>query len=243
MQDFPPPFEYKLEVTSDGSPTLRLPPTWEPMHALHGAFTETLYIYQPAVAQALMNTQYTPCILSLGLGIGYNEVLVACEALKANAQHLAIDSYESVDNLRVQFNKWLLREASDLQNIYDQILHLYAQHYQMDASEIHHFLKQLLDEDKLQLHGEVTAKTHFTKSTAILFDAFSHKSNPELWSENFLDSFLAMAAADTCYLSTYASKGTLHRALKKHHFINEKKPGFGKKRESTFAYKKMDLKK
>lgn len=235
------PFEYKTESTSDNSPTLRLPPTWEPMHALDGAFTETQYIYGPTVASALKTS--TPSrLLSVGLGLGYNEVLIACEALTQKTTTVFIDSYESVIQLRQFFASWILQQPEvpeDMISIYDRILELYSQKYNLQQQEIHEFLAHLLTTQQLQLHEAITPQTPFTPAHGILFDAFSSKSSPELWTEDFLNSFLKTASAPTCFLSTYASKGTLHRALKNNQFSTEKKPGFGFKRESTFA-QRMD---
>lgn len=248
MQEFLSAFEYKRELTADGSPTLRLPPTWEPMHALDGAFSETLYIYQPTVHQALSCLPTpgtgggsliakTPRLLSLGLGLGYNEILIACEALHLNLLEVFVDSYESVSPLRFNFENWILGVSCELQDIYDNILQLYANHYRIEPKRIREFLKEQLQKQNLQLLAAITAQSHFQQSVGILFDAFSDKTSPELWTEEFLDRFLKMAAADRCFLSTYASKGTLHRALKNNNFTSEKKAGFGKKRESTFAFR------
>lgn len=237
MQEFTASFEYKAEVTGDNSPTLRLPPTWEPMHALDGAFTETQYIYAPTVAAAL-EASPEPRILSVGLGLGYNEVLIACEALIKNKPNIRIDSYESVDALRTFFKDWIQQPESlpeDMLRIYNQILILYCEKYALQSERVRDFLRSLLQNGQLLLLGAMNTETHFAPSQGILFDAFSSKSSPELWTEEFLHLFLKSACAENCYLSTYASKGTLHRSLKLHGFTTEKKPGFGAKRESTFA--------
>ncbi|MCB9072038.1 MAG: hypothetical protein H6623_00330 [Bdellovibrionaceae bacterium] len=229
-------FEFRREITGDGSPTLRLPPTWEPMHALEGAFTETLYIYQPTIAQALEIVK-CPRILSIGLGLGYNEILTVCEALKADRLHLFLDSYESVEQLQTQFTSWIYDSPSLLTDIYDDIAQRFANHYQIDPQQIKKILQHWLNEKQLVLHSAITATSRFQTSHGILFDAFSSKSSPELWTEDFLDSFLTFTKETPCFLSTYACKGNLTRALRKHGFSVEKRAGFGKKRESTFAHK------
>lgn len=239
MQEYTSQFEYKSELTEDGSPTLRLPPTWEPMHALDGAYTETLYIYRPTVEQAL-KTAKPARIISIGLGLGYNEILVAAEALKAGADRVFIDSYESVPELREYFQKWICKESSPLDSIYDTIVSLYANTYGIQATSLRKFLHDKWTTEELRLYSAITPQTQFQQSQGILFDAFSSKSSPELWDEDFLNRFADTAAGPTCFLSTYASKGTLHRALRSHGFITEKRAGFGKKRESTFAQKSIN---
>jgi hypothetical protein len=229
-------FEYKKEQTEDGSPTLRLGPTWEPMHALEGAFTETLYIYQPTIRNAL-NASETARVLSIGLGLGYNEILFACETIKMNVRGAAIDSYESVEPLRTGFSQWIQNKPTELSSIYNDILSLYSKSYEISESTILQKLNSLYDTGTLRLYPTIDNTTPFQKSQGILFDAFSSKSSPELWTEEFLNSFLTIAADNVCFFSTYASQGNLNRALKNHNFNVEKKAGFGKKRESTFAQK------
>lgn len=239
MQEFMGNFEYKHETTEDGSPTLRLAPTWEPMHALDGAYTETLYIYAPTIADAL-KTKETPRILSVGLGLGYNEILTACEALKKSKNtQVFVDSYESIPELRQNFQNWIKNKEAELAPTYEKILALFAKTYSQAEESIKAYLKAQITSGKLTLHDAITPTTKFEKSQGILFDAFSSKSSPELWTEEFLNYFVETATDKTCYLSTYASKGTLHRTLRQYNFESEKRKGFGKKRESTFARREI----
>jgi hypothetical protein len=235
MQEINDSFQFKSELTEDGSPTVRLPPTWEPMHALDGAFTETLYIYQPTVRDSLKASQNTR-IISIGLGLGYNEILTACECITQN-KSANIDSYESVPELRTYFTKWINGEQNPFQDIYENILKFFTNSYSLNTEQVKNTLKSQLSSEQLLLHPAITTETQFQKSHGIFFDAFSSKSSPELWTEEFLEHFIKTATAETCYLSTYASKGALHRTLRSHNFVSEKRAGFGKKRESTFAHR------
>lgn len=70
---------------------------------------------------------------------------------------------------------------------------------------------------------------------AILFDAFSGKSTPELWTEDFLRRILSYFSAPFCVFSTYACTGVLKRILADSQFAVEKRPGFQGKRHSTMA--------
>ena len=72
------------------------------------------------------------------------------------------------------------------------------------------------------------------KYDCVLYDAFSSKSTPELWSEDFLSSFLDGLGED-CVFTTYASTGALKRALKKIDFQIVPRKGFLGRRESTLA--------
>lgn len=225
--------EYKIVTTGDGSPTLSLGPTWEHMHALEGAFTETQYIYQPTVENAFKAIK-EPVFLSLGLGLAYNEILIAFEALHQGSIPGLVVSYESEAPLRDQFAAWLREERCDLTPVYNEIEELYAEKYGILAEDAKRLLHRLYENGKLQLLGPVESE-RIEKSNAILFDPFSSKTTPELWTENFLDRFFQDAPATPCYLSTYACKGELKRALRKSGFTLDIQKGFGKKRHSIFA--------
>ncbi len=228
-------FDYKEVATGDGSPTLSLGPTWEHMHALEGAFTETQYIYQPTVEKAFKAVK-NPVLLSLGLGLGYNEILIAFEALHHGQMPSLIASYESVVPLCENFSDWLLGKPAALTPVYEQITALYAEKYGRAGSEAKKLLRDFLGDGKLLLLGALESEVP-PVSHAILFDAFSNKTSPELWGMEFLDGFFARASAAPCFVSTYACNGPLKQTLRKHGFTLAIKKGFGKKAQSTFAHK------
>ncbi len=228
-------FEYKEVITGDGSPTLSLGPTWEHMHALEGAFTETQYIYQPTIEKAFTAVK-NPVFLSLGLGLAYNELLIAFESLKHGQTPEMIASYESVIPLRENFQDWLENKQAALSPVYDEITNLYSAKYAISAASVKTFLAQMLQNGKLKLFGAVEGEVP-PASHAILFDAFSNKTSPELWDEDFLNNFFAKSSALPCFVSTYACNGKLKRALRANSFTLDIQPGFGRKRHSVFAHK------
>jgi hypothetical protein len=226
---------YKRLLTEDGSPTMSLAPTWEPMHALDGAFTETIYIYQPTAEKALKAVS-SPRFLSMGLGLGYNEILVAMECLKSGQVPEKIYSYEKMEFLIEHFRSWVLGETTELSDIYDLVLKFFCEKYDRPLDEARAFLKKLATENRLELHGAFDDGTPVPACHGIFFDAFSSKTSPDLWTPEFLENFFAQSA-ETCFISTYACKGTLKRSLIKNGFVLDIQKGFGKKRQSTFAMK------
>lgn len=226
-------FEYRQIVTGDGSPTLSLPPTWEPMHADEGAFTERQYLYQPLVKRAFEAVP-EPVFLSLGLGLGYNEMLIAFEALERGSAPAMIASYESVGFLKDGFHAWLRDEPVTLSPVYDQIEAFYALRYGQAAGTVKLFLLDLIRKDRFRMLGPVEEEESFP-SHAILFDAFSPKTCPQLWTPEFLDVFFDKAAATPCFFSTHACNGKLKKALKKNGFSLTIQDGFGRKWESLSA--------
>ncbi|MBY0384073.1 hypothetical protein K2X05_02850, partial [bacterium] len=221
-------------ITGDQSPSLSLPPTWEAMHSLEGAFSETQYIYQPPIQLAFENV-LQPNFLSLGLGLGYNEILIVCESLIHKKTPLLVRSFELVPELRECFRAWICGEDSVLNSVYEQILQLYAQKYSLPAEMIHQQLFELLEKNILQIEGPVSTHTELSPMNCILFDAFCAKTSPDMWTPEFLHSFFKKASDTICFMSTYACTGELRRALTGAGFEVEKRKGFAFKRESTFA--------
>lgn len=227
--------EYKHILTGDGSPTLSMAPTWERMHAEEGAFTERQYLYQPLVEKAFQAVA-EPVFLSLGLGLGYNEFIIAFESLLRSQTPALIASYETVDFLKEAFVNWLNDEPSVLAEVYDQIAALYSQKYERKPSDAKKFLLQMLEKNKLRLLGPVEAIDP-PVSHGILFDAFSPKTCPQLWTPEFLNRFFEQASGTPCYVATHACNSGLKKALKKNGFTLEIQKGFGRKRESLSAYR------
>ena len=70
----------------------------------------------------------------------------------------------------------------------------------------------------------------------IYFDAFSPRSQPELWDESVLEKMFLLLKKNG-FLVTYCSKGVVKRKLKKIGFVIDSLPGPPGKREMTFAKK------
>lgn len=245
---------FTFETTEDGSPTLRIGSPTEPslseaMHSLKGAFSETVYIYGSAI-QLGLERQFTPRVLSLGLGLGYVEILACGLALRTSknlseeaASHLLArfggESFEIIPELRNWFHQWALRKTDvppAFAATYDSILERTAQHSGVDPQEIRDLLAKLLLSGRWLLREALAPTTEFSASFGcICFDAFSSKTSPELWTEPFLMEFFAKTTAPQAVLSTYACTGALKRALRNSGFTLNIREGFSSKRDSTFA--------
>ncbi len=233
-QASPSDFRFEVHITADGSPTLSLPQqNSEFMHHREGALTESLYIYGEA-----MDLVQTPeyAVLSVGLGLGYNEIIAAAKAMKQN-RPLRLLSFEVEEALRSNFIDWLTETSdSDWTKTYDQILNSIADHFFLNATELKKLLVNLYKNKLFLIEGPLTKGSHFAdKYNCIFFDAFSNNTSPELWDEGFLVSFLKECAEKHCILTTYAATGNLNRALKKNDFVRKARTGFSGKRQSTLA--------
>ncbi|WP_413567991.1 MnmC family methyltransferase [Bdellovibrio sp. HCB117] len=241
---------FEIEITGDHSPSLRLLQSVDPlkdrgesMHHSGGACAETLLIYGEPIKETLKKIE-KPHFLIVGLGLGYIESVIAREALLQNknaADVGLITSYESVPELRDFFFQWIHGEThslhSEVINTYEQMLESVIGETGISPETVKSFLcehfRKLSDiSGSLSKEAKLVSKYH-----CILYDAFSSKTSPFLWEEEFLNSLLEQVSASQCVLSTYACKGSLKRALKSHGFEVIVREGFQGKRNSTLAMK------
>lgn len=256
---------YILETTEDGSPSLRLQKsvkactpnftTGESMHHMGGAASETKYIYGEVCEWLKTHLEHEPCLLSVGLGLGYIELLIA---LYFPNNKFILISYEKDPFLRMEFLSWVETGKSNLGTIYEQIcVSLYKlmqfepldQEYSGEKNieiikQTRLVLFSALKDGRWLLRNEINEiSIPQEKFHGIFFDAFSGKTNPELWSENFLFKFLhQVSALESCF-SSYACTGNLKRALKRNEFKLQIRKGFKGKRDSCFAVRLLSRQK
>jgi tRNA U34 5-methylaminomethyl-2-thiouridine-forming methyltransferase MnmC len=207
----------------------------ERMHHSHGALSETLYIYGEALKRAQLFL--TPLrTLSVGLGLGYNEVLIAAFALRHGMSLQKVVSYEQEAFLVQNFMRALHMEPSELDQAHSQVIEKMAQHFALDPMDIRQQLLNWSADTTWMVEGRWDS--NFSPPApfeVILYDPFSAKMNPDFWSEDNLHLFLSRWCAESCVFSTYAARGVLTRALRSHGFQVDKRPGFSGKKDCTFA--------
>lgn len=214
---------YGLEKTEDGTWTLRwlTHPQTESMHNPRGALSETISIYGRA---ADMITKPKPCLLSVGLGMGYVELLLASKFPDVECLY----SFESIEFLKAKFLNWVRDEEPN--PVYDDISQAFPQGKAR--------LKEWDLQNKFLILGDLLTDYKDTQpADLILYDAFSAKSSPDLWSQDFLTTFLKHTGGAGCILSSYAATGNLNRAIRGAGFVRQDASGWGGKRESTLAIK------
>lgn len=120
-------------TTADGSPSLALL-DGEMMHNSDGAFSETCYVYEPVV-DAVLKLSGHVTLLSVGLGLGYIEMLAASKALAAGRHaDLSLHSFESDNLLRKTFSDWLAGVSVTLP--YDTIASRFEQQFQLPSGSV-----------------------------------------------------------------------------------------------------------
>lgn len=222
---------FTVEFTGDNSPTLRLPENGESMHHSGGAASETLYIYKTPMDWAYSQMSHaTTCVV--GLGLGYIEISWAFGRLQSNKGSVLprLISYEKDESLRQSFIRWMITETDE--DIYCRI----AQGLGVENSQIKNICQYLDENFKSNPICDDLLQDHKPREFNIVcYDAFSSKTNSELWSSEFLNKFIAEKCAEDCLFTTYACTGNLKSVLRESGFLFIKRPGFQGKRDASLA--------
>ncbi|BBH53511.1 MnmC family methyltransferase [Fluviispira sanaruensis] len=217
----------------------------EMMHSQSGSFSETNYVYLPVVDFVIKN-RIEPVFLSIGLGVGYIEIMLFAYLLNKNISddylsQLFIFSFEKEEKLIQFFTAFLLDQPLPVsfQACYSSILQLNSEYFSVDKMELKLFIKDFILKNKFVIYNKFTNETQLTKpANGIFFDAFSANSSPDLWNELYIDNILSPKnCSSSSSFATYASKNMLKRKLKENNFNLLKKKGFAGKRECIFAYR------
>lgn len=232
------PTDFHFHTTADGSPSLSFGPIGEWMHHRSGAFSETQYVYGEAITLAWGTKARR--FASVGLGLGYLEILLAAWAERdRGVEAVRLRSFESDAHLRRSFTDWVFHapsSAASLYAAYNSITDRTAALYDVAPSLIRFRLKEW------HVAGQWTCEPGLSEETAwqhpvdaILYDPFSSETCPQLWSEAWLGSFLEKAAAPRCVFASYASTSVLKKSLGRKRFRLIPREGFAGKRECTLA--------
>lgn len=197
------------------------------------------FFIQYSLNSHLLQAQSDCRVLSMGFGLGYNELIFANWALEndIDINKLSLDSFELDENLYLAFNEWLELKEKPTETIYDKILSsLFSEITSYEPTK--QLLKTMLSRKTWRQNKAMTVDSlSIEKYSVILYDAFSSKTDPDLWSFNFLDKILKFHTQGCCVFSTYACKGELKRVLEANNFIFVKRPGFKGKRDASLAFR------
>jgi S-adenosyl-L-methionine-dependent methyltransferase len=234
-----------LEITKDGSPTLRLGPeiqSGESMHHSFGAAAETNYIYKSVIQKALaslgrrsaargVQSEFRTGVV--GLGLAYIEISWGQALIKSGinpSEQVSVDSFELVEPLSAFFKEWV--SGSDKNLVYSEISK------KLDSDISPEAVRKILSTSyntNSRIYGDILTEKSANKWNVICFDAFSQKTSGPLWEESFLNHLLQTNAAEDCIFTTYACTSVLKKVLTENNFTFIKRPGFAGKRDSTIA--------
>lgn len=260
---------YRILATEDGSPSLislNAERAVEPMHHSAGALSESKAIYGEFISEIILKLNMkdvSPKFLSIGLGLGYNEMLLAEKIIKQNkfSQTWTCISFEKDTQLIDSFRSWLSMEVEESEKL--KLKQFEKISDQTTILQTYEFIASLLPTDKKTLKKElknamesqrlvflpqidVSSKNIFTNQYpdllknihGFIWDAFSSKVSPELWDTELIANLLQeWGDAEICGFASYAHNRKIKDALSSAQFILEKQKGFGGKRESTRAWR------
>lgn len=227
---------FSIETTADGSPTLR--GERESMHHSGGALAETLLIYGEPLRE-LFTQLPRPRVFSLGLGLGYVELVTAQRALLAK-KSFELETRESEQILVETFLAWLDGERESFEaRVYDGLAGALVATAPggPGVDDLKESLRTARREQRWALKGRLgsSGEPLGGRFHGLMYDAFSSKTSPELWSEDALRTLLAEHGDQDCLFSTYACTGNLKRSLRAEGFFLELREGFRGKRHSTLG--------
>jgi len=220
------------------------------MHSRSGALSETLHVYGP-LAALIADKKVPPCVLIVGLGLGYVEMCVAGAWLAAGGgEELLLVSYETDARLREGFLDFLRNDlefiedtstscnSAALPQLHANIMKATAAHFGVSPRALHGFLRALCEKGSfriLEAFGEREAKcVAGAPFGGVFFDAYSASTSADLWTDEILTAVFALAGAQAGF-ACYASRTSLKRAARAAGFRVVSRAGFAGKRECTLA--------
>lgn len=240
---------FEIETTGDGSPSLYLIEKnvdyrehGETMHHSAGAVSETQLIYGTAIKRCF-SVVSKPSFLVIGLGLGYIELNIVKELLLQGKSPSDLDkivSYESVPELRSYFLSWIRQKQlpRDIQDTYDSVLRQTLRDSNLKEENFRDTLSQIYSFGQGVICGALNVDTKISeKFHCVLYDAFSFKTTPYLWEEDFLKSFFEQVSSQDFIFSTYACRGSLKKALSEVGIKPTVQAGFKGKRKTILGQK------
>lgn len=219
----------EIELTEDGSQTLRHPVFGDSYHSSRGAVGESLHVFINEGFRRVL-AQREPSsfdigplkILEVGFGSGLNAFLTATEAVKCRqtVEYHALEPYPVDMNTLCELDYWN-----------DPLF-----------KAIH---KALWNEPVEVCHGFILEKHEATLQGCkfdtifdlVYYDAFAYDTQPELWSAELFGKIASGMRTDGI-LVTYSSKGVVKENLRGAGFEVKRLPGALGKRHMLLAVKK-----
>jgi len=215
-----------VEVSGDGSTTLRITDWDEPYHSRHGAIQESRHVF---IEKGLKSCKARNLrILEMGFGTGLNALLTHLFARQNEMQvtYMGVEAFplEEVEWSRMNYLEQL--SVKDLETFWRAMHKVEADKW---ISITPDFMFQRAELDFQDFDSAPLFDL-------IYFDAFGPRVQPELWSAAIFDK-MYNALVPGGRLVTYCSKGAVRRCMLQVGFEVEKVPGPPGKREMLRATK------
>jgi tRNA U34 5-methylaminomethyl-2-thiouridine-forming methyltransferase MnmC len=215
-----------LRITEDGSHTLFVQGMDEPYHSQHGAIRESMHVF---IRQGLLTVKKSSLrILEVGFGTGLNALLTLTESIPLNMDihYHAVEKYPLNRPEYSPLNYEQLIERAP-EGAFER-MHDCPWGKDVQISEGFILCKEEADFRSMNVPPPI----HL-----VYFDAFSPEKQPELWTDQVMDS-ISRVCDPGAVLVTYSAKGVVRRTLASCGFEVFKVPGPPGKREMIRAIKR-----
>lgn len=220
-------FKKKWVLTKDGSDTLKIENLKETYHSLHGAITETEFVYLEKGLRFWQNANpKSNCsIFEMGYGTGLLAYLTFLNNSEMLIDLTSIEAYplSLTDYKRLNYNELLNSKSAISFLSFSQL-----------SWETDH---KLTSKFKLTKHQTLFEKFSGNHSfDLIYYDAFAAHAQPDLWEKRCMKKCYDLLNKGGVWVS-YCAKGSVRRALQEVGFTVERLPGPPGKREMLRAVK------
>lgn len=208
-----------IEITADGSQTLRHPLTGETYHSVGGAEAEAQHVFIQAGFDACPQGHVR--ILEVGFGSGLNALMTMRAARRAGrtVEYTAIElhpvSQRTVEHMA-------LAADADFRLLHDAP---WGVPTEIKPGFLLH-----------KIEGNLADTRFGTTFDLVYFDAFAPDCQPEMWTQEVFTRIFTALATDGM-LVTYSAKGNVKRALRAAGFTVRRLPGAVGKRHMIRAEK------
>lgn len=216
----------RVEISGDGSTTLRMLEWDEPYHSKHGAIQESRHVF---IEQGLKQCKPTQLkILEMGFGTGLNALLTYLygEEHHLNISYLGVEAHPLDETEWSRMNYLEQLKAMQLTGFWQDLHRTPADTWVQVRPN---FTFQLAELDMRDFKSD--PQFHL-----IYFDAFGPRVQPELWTLSIFERMYG-ALVNGGILVTYCSKGIVRRHMIEAGFEVSKVPGPPGKREMLRAVK------
>lgn len=190
-----------LEITADGSATLRRKDLDEHYHSVKGALTESRHVYLDCGWREAAARFDTVRVFEVGFGTGLNAAITASAARECG--HMT--EFFSVELHPLPDNVW--------HGLTSHVPSELREHFEAVNSARWNITEEINSRFRLtKLHSDLLSVSLPEHISAVYYDAFAPEKQPEMWDEmTFRRLYAAMSNGGV--LTTYCTKGIIRRML------------------------------
>ncbi|MDA7777760.1 tRNA (5-methylaminomethyl-2-thiouridine)(34)-methyltransferase MnmD [Flavobacteriaceae bacterium] len=215
--------------TKDGSYTIKINSLKETYHSLHGAVTESEFVYVKNGLRFWQNThpEAKAAVLEMGYGTGLLAYLNFLDQFdsKMNIDYTALEAYPLTitDLERLNYDRFIASEECIS----------FLQFSKLEWEKVHQLTTDYSLLKREILFEKFESKTLFD---VIYYDAFGAHAQPDLWNTEWMKKCFDLLNHGGVWVS-FCAKGSVRRALQEVGFVAERLPGPPGKREMLRAVK------